>query len=59
MCTYGERQFVTPDDPDAGDAAAVVFAKQDNTSKGIFSEFVQALEHAWNIVGSLGKNYYF
>lgn len=45
---YRERQFVAPDDPDAGDAAAVVFAKQDDTSKGIFSEFVQALEHACN-----------
>lgn len=52
MYTYGERQFVAPDDPDAGDAAAVVFAKQDDTSKGIFSEFVQTLEHAWNIMGN-------
>lgn len=59
VCTYGERQFVAPDDPDAGDAAVVVFAKQDDTSKGIFSELVQALEHAWNIMGSLGNNYYF
>lgn len=50
---------MAPDDPDAGDAAAVVFAKQDDTSKGIFSEFVQALEHAWNIMGSLGNNDYF
>lgn len=48
MCTYSERQCVAPDDPDARDAAAVVFAKQDDTSKGIFSEFVQALKHACN-----------
>lgn len=56
VCTYGERQFVAPDDPDAGDAAVVVFAKQDDTSKGIFSELVQALEHAWNTIGSSGSN---
>lgn len=37
---------MAPDNPDAGDAAVVVVAKQNDTSKGIFSEFVQALEHA-------------
>lgn len=58
-CTYGERQFVAPDDPDARDAAVVVFAEQDDTGKGIFAEFVQALEHAWNIMGSLGNNHRF
>lgn len=55
VCTYGERQLVAPDNPDAGDTAAVVFAKQDDTSKGIFSEFLQALEHAWNSTESLGN----
>lgn len=48
VCTYSERQFVAPNDPDARDAAVVVCAKQDDTCKGVFSEFVQALEHAYN-----------
>lgn len=59
VCTHFERQFVAPDDPDAGDAAVVVFAEQDDTGKGIFSELVQALEHAWNTMGSLGNNSHF
>lgn len=39
---------MAPDDPDARDAAVFVCAKQDDTCKGVFSEFVQALEHAYN-----------
>lgn len=42
---YSECQFLAPEDPDSRDAAVVVGAEQDNTGKGILSEFVQALEH--------------
>ena len=44
--TYSESQLLAPEDPDPRDAAVVVGAKQNDTGKGILSQFVQALEHA-------------
>lgn len=43
--TYSEGQFLAPEDPDSRDAAVIVCAEQDDTGKGVLSEFVQALEH--------------
>lgn len=47
--TYSEGQFLASEDPDARDAAVVVGAEQDDTGKGILSEFVQALEHTCEV----------
>lgn len=47
--TYSEGQFLASEDPDARDAAVVVSAEQDDTGKGILSEFVQALEHTCEV----------
>lgn len=45
--TYSEGQLLASEDPDARDTAVVVGAEQNNAGKGILSQFVQALEHAW------------
>lgn len=45
LSTYREDQVLASENPQTRDAAVVVGSKQDDTGKGILSEFIQALEH--------------
>lgn len=44
--THSKHKLLASEDPDTRDAAVIVCAKEDDTGEGIFTQFVESLEHS-------------